>query len=460
MRPLLPFLLLLLLVQSASAQFEVLDPGTPVLPSGETTVFRGQYADYNWTPAAVRSRQTPAGSECLVLLKGTLRQGTGGGATAVHRMSGSAGGFRALAPPLLLEGTPESWLLGDLTGDRADELLVRCQVTLDPASPGPQVPYSGRKPAAGSVMMRTTVLNLAVSPPQVLLQQDAPKDIKEFPGLLPSATGNDLVIASFGGYAGGSTAAPDAWLRYRADATGGGLLTRLPDLVMTPVPMLALQTVDLTGAGNPQLVSLRSFPQESYRQQLWAQRLNDKGFFENAPVGRGNDITLLPADSRAPGVHFLWTDPKGTPPKTHLTTLRLDAAGKPQQALDLTFPWNAELKGATWIRALPGATGPQLALALRVGNETWLALVSMPAGTQAVTLELHQPGMLEGVASLGACDLDGDGWDEVIVAGSNGLASWSPVSRTVQSRLKLPVEASPVVSDEPDIFSLSDTEIR
>jgi|GEM_PF-4403419 len=457
-RLLLPLSACLLLLSPAWAQFEVMDPKDPVLPPAGGVLFAAAYAEYVWNSQSVFTRHTGETAELLLIESGVAKVAGSPPATAIQRLGGGEQGLHRLAPPLLLEGEYDTCLLADLTGDDSDEVIIRCEVTSSGDSAGPAVPYSGRKPPKGSTLRRTTVVSFEDVTNRVLmlLQQDAPAEVKELPGILPTESGNDLVIASFGGHAGGATAAPDAWLHYSFASSGEGQgLVRQSDLVMTPVPITSLRTADLTGDGARQLISLRSFPTESYKQQLWAQRLNAKGFFENAAIGRGNDMQLLPVSDHQPGIFFLWNDVKAKIPRTHLTSLKLDADGKPAQQLDLALSSVVSLKSAAWGQTRPFQATPQLGMLLRPAalEETWLGIVTFMEGTTAPSISMISHPSFTGLTSLTAFDVNGDGYDDWISVGNNGLLVYDPIRETINERAQIATAASGT-DHEDQLFSL------
>lgn len=457
-RSLFPVLSTFLLIAPAHAQFEVMDPHDTVLPATGGVLFAAAYDDYVWSPKSVLTREVGEGAELLLIESGVAKDSAAPPATAIQRLTGGDLWLQRIAPPLLLEGTFDTSLVADLTGDDSEEVLIRCEVVASGESEGPVVPYSGRKPAKGAALRRTTVFSVEADTGRVLmlLQQDAPPEVKELPGILPTGTGSDLVIASFGGHAGGATAAPDAWLHYSFASSGEGQgLVRQPDLVMTPVPITSLRTIDLIGDSARQLVSLRSFPSESYKQQLWAQRLNPKGFFENTAIGRGNDLQLLPASDDQPGIFFLWNNVKAKVPRTHLTSLRLDTNNKPQQHLDLTLAAIVSLKGAAWGQTRPFQATPQLGMLLRPAalEETWLGIVTFMEGSAAPAVSLISHPSFTGLTSLTAFDTNGDGYDDWVAVGSDGLLIYDPIRETISERVKIDAAIAPS-PDAAHIFSL------
>ena len=448
---LLPTLAFLLLLTSpAFAQFEVLDPAKVAVPNPAPAAPTVSASDYTWVIHSVAAlRPTGEGETSLLVIEsGTPRSAASDRAIGISHLVRANGKLSREGVRLLLDGALDTFELADLTGDGQPDLVLRRIRTL----PGEE----DRTQSVPRVV--TTAYTFAADGSSTeLLRYETPAGATECLGLLPTPAGTeDLIIASFGGHAAGSTASPDAYLHfsYTTDNTGPHL-QRLTDLVLPPVPIAQMITADLTGNGAPLVVTSRDFPDHTYKQQLWAQRLNPQGFFDNAPIGQGNDLTLLAPDSRMPGILFLWRDNTATPPLTHLTSLRIDAAGKPKASGDLRIPLNLTLQDQAWGAILPGAPLELPGLALLLDSPDggqWLALVRLTATGAFDGFELHQFDAVQHWSSVAAYDIDGDGVEELVGASGGSLMVFNADTRKLTGPIALPPDAR--TAQDSDVFTL------
>lgn len=427
-------LLLLLGLRPAAAQFEVLDPrqnGT-VYPPGVMPEL--DLHNFTWSIAGYCQREGLLGPELIVLRQGTAQTEGKGPAVSWQRMIGAGGLLLPLGQPVVVAGELESCRSVDLTGDGQDELILSRWVQ-DEAAAAPEVPFSGRRePAKGPDKHRVldVWLHDPLLGPRHAGSHVSPAAGSEQLGFLPVEGRYDLVLASFGAHGGGTAASPDTWVRYAIQLIDGDpRLERQPNLVLTPVPILQLLTAQLSVGKPRQLLSLRSFPTQTYKQQLWAQTLNPKGYFENAPIGQGNDLHLLPSPPEGVlGVYFCWTDTRTQPHLTHLTSLRLDGHGAPVQPLDLTFPWAGRVQAAAWGPVLPGLEHPALSLLLKPATgDPWLAVITLRADGSLQGMELHQFAGLADWTQMTAFDLDGEGVAVLLGSGNGEIGKLDLVRR-------------------------------
>ncbi|HYE79651.1 MAG TPA: hypothetical protein VEI97_16815, partial [bacterium] len=363
-----------------------------------------------------------------------------------------AGGLLvALQPPQAMAGEYLDAAAFDLTGDGVDEVLIR------------------RRVGEGEATRLITTVHRVVpgGVPRLLLSYPTGPQVREFWAPLPSPGGPaELIIASYGGHAGGATAAPDAYLRFAyQELPEGPALVRGADLVLPPIPMLQFQAAELDGQPGPELVSLREFPQNTYRQQLWAQRLYGPTYFDNQPIGQGNDLTLVPSHPHVQALLFLYRDTKTTPPQLHLAAITLDPTNKPRTQFDVALPIDADPPALAWGHFLSSdPTDPGLALLLRprgTSQPPWIALVAVHESSAAV--ELHRPAGSEAWTMLGAVDMEGDGIQELVGMGGEAIGSYSFRTRELTSLSRdeafpLPVEVTPTVEEGPSVQDVAPVE--
>ncbi|MEO7993325.1 MAG: hypothetical protein ABI743_02915, partial [bacterium] len=272
-----------------------------------------------------------------------------------------------------------------------------------------------------------------------LLSNTNPGTSSENWALLPTTNGSDLLLATFGGNLGG--ASPDAYLRFSyAVHPGGPVMQREADLVLPPVPITQMATADLDGSGTRTVVSVREIIKGQYKNQLWAQTLHTGGgFFDNAPIGQGEQLQLLSPAMGLHGLTFCWQEVKSKPPVTHIATIRLDVAGKPLDGVDLPLPWQVAMRTHTTGHWWGSGQTPGYALLIEPPSPqpAWLALVRSDSGGWPASLELRQYPAIAHWTVMTAMDLNGDGRDDLV--GSDGVASgWLDLDSGSFAALTLP----------------------